>query len=103
VALRTPEGVENLGHVYLGAFNTTRAYLRTVPRLESTNNDQDDFIKDLSKVRVIERFALAVPNNLAFCDLTLVSASRTPTGSPGVIPLTVFEPFPRWWENSAVV
>ncbi|MEX2274894.1 MAG: phage major capsid protein [Actinomycetota bacterium] len=58
-------------HIYVGSFASAKAYLRKLPILESTNSADDDFIKDLTKFRVTERFALAVPRPEAFCDLTL--------------------------------
>lgn len=59
------------GHVYVGSFASAKAYIRKMPTVESTITDSDDFVKDLAKFRVTERFALAVPRPTAFCDLTL--------------------------------
>lgn len=59
------------GHVYVGQFSSLRAYIRKLPTIETTNSADDDFTKDLTKVRVTERFALAVPSALKFADLTL--------------------------------
>ncbi len=59
------------GHVFVGQFKSLRAYIRKLPVLEATNSADDDFTKDLTKVRVVERLALAVPSSVKFCDLTL--------------------------------
>lgn len=60
-------------HIYACAFATTRAKLRHAALLETSNSDNGDFTVGKFKVRVSERFALEVPNEAAFCDLTLNS------------------------------
>lgn len=57
--------------VYVGAFSTARIYVRQVPTVETTISDGTDFLTDAVKARALERFALATPNEAAFCALTL--------------------------------
>jgi hypothetical protein len=59
------------GHVYVGAFSTLRGTCGSCRTWKPRTRADDDFTKDLSKVRVIERFALAVPRAEAFVDITL--------------------------------
>ena len=54
-----------------GPVLSLRAYIGKVPFREFNQADQDDFIKDLFKVRVVERMAQAVPSSVKLCDLTL--------------------------------
>lgn len=64
--LATP-GASNKGPI-VGAFKLGGAvFYRNGLSVESTNTDQDDFIMNLTTVRVEQRLALAVYRPLAFC------------------------------------
>lgn len=59
------------GTALLGAFRLASQYFqRQGLTIESTNTDQDDFIKNLTTIRAEERLALAVYRPLAFCQVT---------------------------------
>jgi HK97 family phage major capsid protein len=62
------------GTVLVGAFAIgAELFLRQALTLDMTNNDQDDFIKNLLTLRAELRAALAVPHPSAFCSVTGVS------------------------------
>lgn len=55
----------------LGAFRFgAQIFYRSGLEVEITNTDQDDFIKNLVTIRVIQRLALAVYRPTAFCTVT---------------------------------
>ena len=64
--LATP-GASNKGPI-IGDFKQGGiVFYRSGVSVESTNTDQDDFIMNLTTIRVEQRLALAVPSPLAFC------------------------------------
>ena len=72
IDLATP-GASNKGPI-VGAFKLGGAvFYRNGLSIESTNTDQDDFIMNLTTIRVEQRLALAVYRPLAFC--RIVNAS----------------------------
>lgn len=72
IDLATP-GASNKGPI-VGAFNLGGAvFYRNGLSIESTNTDQDDFIMNLTTIRVEQRLALAIYRPLAFC--RIVNAS----------------------------
>lgn len=59
------------GTALTGAFRLAAQYFqRQGMTIESTNTDQDDFIKNLTTIRAEERLALAVYRPAAFCQVT---------------------------------
>ncbi len=59
------------GKALCGAFKLCAQYFqRQGLTIESTNTDQDDFIKNLTTIRAEERLALAVYRPLGFCQVT---------------------------------
>lgn len=59
------------GTALTGAFRLASQYFqRQGLTIESTNTDQDDFIKNLTTIRAETRLALAVYRPLAFCQVT---------------------------------
>jgi HK97 family phage major capsid protein/ATP-dependent Clp endopeptidase proteolytic subunit ClpP len=59
------------GKALCGAFRLCSQYFqRQGLTIESTNTDQDDFIKNLTTIRAEERLALAVYRPLGFCQVT---------------------------------
>lgn len=59
------------GSALVGAFRLGSQYFqRSGLTVESTNTDQDDFIKNLVTIRAETRLALAVYRALAFCEVT---------------------------------
>lgn len=66
IDLATP-GASNKGPI-VGAFQLGGAvFYRNGLSIESTNSDQDDFLMNLTTIRVEQRLALAVYRPLAFC------------------------------------
>jgi HK97 family phage major capsid protein/HK97 family phage prohead protease len=64
--LATP-GASNKGPVIGDFKNGGAVYYRNGLSINATNSDQDDFIMNLTTIRVEQRLALAVFNSLAFC------------------------------------
>jgi len=64
--LATP-GASNKGPIVGDFKNGGMVFYRNGVSVESTNTDQDDFIMNLTTIRVEQRLALAVPSPLAFC------------------------------------
>lgn len=64
--LATP-GASNKGPIIGDFKNGGMVFYRNGVSVESTNTDQDDFIMNLTTIRVEQRLALAVPSPLAFC------------------------------------
>lgn len=63
------------GLALVGAFRLAAQYFqRQGMTIESTNTDQDDFIKNLTTIRAEERLALAVYRPPAFCEVDLTEA-----------------------------
>lgn len=63
------------GTVLVGAFaQAATLYRKGGVRVESTNSNQDDFIKDLVTIRAKERVALAVRKPAGFVEVTLSAA-----------------------------
>ncbi len=61
------------GTIYVGAFKTCGSVVTNGGvRIETTNSDQDDFIKNLMTIRAEERLALAVRRPVGFKKLTKV-------------------------------
>lgn len=70
------------GTIFVGAFKTCASVVTNGGvRVESTNSDQDDFIKNLMTIRAEERLALAVRRPAGFCKL--VKGAGGATGSTG--------------------
>jgi HK97 family phage major capsid protein len=63
------------GTALVGAFKYGgQIFRRQGLTLETTNTDQDDFIKNLHTIRAEERLALAVFKPAAFCSVTNIPA-----------------------------
>lgn len=59
------------GTALVGAFQLgAQVFFREGIRMDSTNSNQDDFVKNLITIRVEERLALAVYRPKAFCTIT---------------------------------
>lgn len=70
------------GTIFVGAFKTCASVVTNGGvRVEATNSDQDDFIKNLMTIRAEERLALAVRRPLGFKKLTKGAGGAT--GSTG--------------------
>ena len=69
------------GTIVVGAFKTCGSVVNSEGvRIESTNTDQDDFIKNLMTIRCEERLALAVRRPKGFKVLTKVTGATGATG-----------------------
>ena len=72
VASGVSDGTANTALV--GAFRLGgQVFNREGVRIEATNSDQDDFIKNLITIRCERRLALAVYRPKAFCTVTSLS------------------------------
>ena len=70
------------GTIVVGAFKTCGSVVNSEGiRIESTNTDQDDFIKNLMTIRCEERLALAIRRPKGFKVLTKVTGATGATGA----------------------
>ena len=69
------------GTIFVGAFKTCGSVVTNGGvRVETTNSDQDDFIKNLMTIRAEERMALAVRRPKGFCKLVKGAGGATGAG-----------------------